>query len=435
MTMYNIKNLNSNTTKSYLINNTLLYIMKKISIAFISLLVACTSTKQFKEVAQTQLTTVWNLPYLMKAPAYKVVSNDTASIKEILYDGLAYGSLPKTQVFAYYATPGSIHHNPSLDKQLPAIVFVHGGGGRAFREFAQLWASRGYAVIAMDLAGRGNDGQRLPLGGPDQDPAKKFTNIDSALNQQWAYHAVANVALAHSLIRSFPEVDTNRTGITGISWGGFLTCISSGIDPRYKVAAPVYGCGFYFDTVGLNYRANLNKLSPTSAKRWVGQYDPSNFIHYSRAHFLWITGAKDHHFNPSMFARTYNEVFSQSQFSLRPDMPHGHKEGATPPEIATFMNHWLQNKSAEFPQIHHLKTAQSGTFEAQTTATSPIVSAFISYTQDNFQPFEKRTWKTLTVAYENGKIIGQLPQSVTIWMLQVKDSSGLLGSSAYQFVR
>jgi cephalosporin-C deacetylase-like acetyl esterase len=409
--------------------------MKKITIPFIIFLLACKSTKNFKAVNNTQPTTVWNLPALIKPPAYKVVSSDTATIKEILYESVSYGDLPKTQVFAYYASPGTLTHQPDAPHSLPAIVFVHGGGGRAFQEFARLWAGRGYAVIAMDLAGRGKDGQRLPLGGPDQDPAKKFTSIDSPLNQQWVYHAVTNVALAHSLIRSFPEVDTNRTGITGISWGGFLTCISSGIDPRYKVAEPVYGCGFYFDTVGLNYRANLNKLSPASAKRWVEQYDPSNFIHYSKAHFLWITGAKDHHFNPSMFSKTYNEVFSQSQFSLRPDMPHGHTEGATSPEIGTFINHWLQNQPVKIPQINHLKTDQSGSFEAQTIATSPIVSATISYTQDNFQPFEKRTWKTIPVLYEKGKIKGQLPQSVTIWMLQVKDCSGLLGSTAYQFVR
>jgi len=388
-------------------------------------------------LAQTKFleNTIWSKKLITTIPKHRIISSDTATVIEIIYESVSYGDLPKTQVFAYYASPGTLTHKPDAPHSLPAIVFVHGGGGKAFREFAQLWASRGYAVIAMDLAGRGNDSQRLPLGGPDQDPAKKFTSIDSALNQQWVYHAVANVALAHSLIRSFPEVDTNRTGITGISWGGFLTCISSGIDPRYKVAAPVYGCGFYFDTVGLNYRANLNKLSQTSAKRWVEQYDPSNFIRYSKAHFLWITGAKDHHFNPSMFARTYNEVFSQSQFSLRADMPHGHTEGATPPEIATFMNHWLENQSAEIPQIHHLKTEPSGAFEAKTTATSPIVSASICYTQDHFQPFEKRTWKTLPVACENGKIKGQLPDSVTIWILQIKDSSGLLGSTAYQFVR
>lgn len=409
--------------------------MRNCFFALFCCLFACKAAQKVTPIQKALPATVWDLNALTKAPSYTIISDDTASVKEILYDGEGYGALPKTQVFAYYATPGTLAHRPDTPKSLPAIVFVHGGGGRAFREFAKLWAARGYAVIAMDLAGRGKDGQRLPLGGPDQDPVKKFTSIDSPLNQQWAYHAVANVALAHSLIRSFPEVDTARTAITGISWGGFLTCISAGIDPRYKAAAPVYGCGFYFDTVGMNYRANLNKLSPSSAKRWVEQYDPANFLRYSKAKFLWVTGAKDHHFNPSMYARSYGEVLPLSSFSLRADMPHGHNEGATPPEIATFMNHWLQYQPVEIPRIHRLKTSRSGAFEARTTAASPIASASVSYTQDDFQPFEKRTWKTVQVTCEKGKIKGQLPSSATIWMLQIKDSAGLLGSTPYQFTK
>ena len=44
---------------------------------------------------------------------------------------------------------------------LPAMVLVHGGGGKAFREWAELWAERGYVALAMDLAGHGPDGKRL----------------------------------------------------------------------------------------------------------------------------------------------------------------------------------------------------------------------------------------------------------------------------------
>ena len=60
--------------------------------------------------------------------------------------------------------------------------------------------------------------------------------MDISKNQHWCYHGVANVIRAHSLIRSFPEVDDDRTAITGISWGGFLTCIVSGLDDRFKAA-------------------------------------------------------------------------------------------------------------------------------------------------------------------------------------------------------
>ena len=71
-----------------------------------------------------------------------------------------------------------------------------------------------------------------------------FHQIDQPIEDQWTYHAVAAVILANSLIRSFPQVDPNRIGVTGISWGGYLVCIVAGVDHRFKFAAPVYGCGF-----------------------------------------------------------------------------------------------------------------------------------------------------------------------------------------------
>jgi hypothetical protein len=42
------------------------------------------------------------------------------------------------------------------------------------------------------------------------------------MTDQWSYHAVANVILAHSLLLSFGDVDKERTAVTGISWGGYM---------------------------------------------------------------------------------------------------------------------------------------------------------------------------------------------------------------------
>ncbi len=404
----------------------------KVLILFTAIIILSFSSTIIQAQRKSVSNNIWGKKLLTTIPKYRIISDDTASIKELIYESVGYGDIPKTEVFAYYATPGSIHHNPSLDKQLPAIVFVHGGGGKAFREFAYLWANRGYAVIAMDLAGNGKDGKHLALGGPDQDPRKKFTNIDSPLNQQWVYHAVYNVALAHSLLLSFKEIDKNKTGITGISWGGFLTCISAGLDNRYKAAAPVYGCGYYFDTVGLNYRAALNKLSQPSAERWIKQYDPSNFIGQSKAKFLWITGAKDQHFNPSMFSRTYNEVLSQSIFRLIPDMPHGHYEGAKPEEIAAFMNHYLRNDPYHLPYFESINN-NSNNITTTVNTIEPIIEATLCYTKDSTTKFEKRVWNTLPAHISNQTITAQLPEGVTLWMIDIKDAKGMIVSSKYFF--
>ena len=70
--------------------------------------------------------------------------------------------------------------------------------------------------------------------------------MGDADEDQWVYHAVASVVRANSFMRSLPDVDPERIGVTGVSWGGFLTCIAASIDDRFRFAAPVYGCGANF---------------------------------------------------------------------------------------------------------------------------------------------------------------------------------------------
>ena len=164
-----------------------------------------------------------------------------------------------------------------IDRNLPAVVLVHGGGGTAFSEWAELWAKRGYAAIAMDLAGhRPVEGKnphdarnrtRLDDGGPNQGDDEKFGSVDKPPGEQWPYHAVANTILAHSLIRSFKGVDGQRTAVTGISWGGYLTCIVAGVDNRFKAAVPVYGCGFLHENSA--WLARFAKMKPDQRDRWV----------------------------------------------------------------------------------------------------------------------------------------------------------------------
>src|SRR5262249_55463954 len=141
-----------------------------------------------------------------------------------------------TRVFAYLARPEKV------EGKRPAMVLVHGGGGSAFKEWAELWAQRGYVALAMDLAGQGADHKRLADGGPAQDDDTKFGDVP--LREAWPYHAVADVLRGVALVAALPEVDAERLGITGISWGGYLTCLVAGLDDRLKVAVPVYGCGF-----------------------------------------------------------------------------------------------------------------------------------------------------------------------------------------------
>ena len=181
------------------------------------------------------------------------------------------------------------------------MVLIHGGGGTAFAEWVRMWNARGYAAIAMDTTGavpaRAVDAKTLwnperkrtefsgPAGWGD------FANVDLAPEDQWSYHAVAAVIRGHSLLRSMPAVDANRIGVTGISWGGYLTSIVAGMDSRFRFAAPVYGCGFLGEDSA--WLKDFAKLGPVRTERWLSLWDPSQYIGGARMPMLWVNGTND----------------------------------------------------------------------------------------------------------------------------------------------
>src|SRR6185503_15401841 len=134
---------------------------------------------------------------------------------------------------------------------------------------------------------------RLPDGGPDQNDAAKFRDFTEAdVRDMWSYHAVAAVIRGHSLLASLPEVDPRRIGITGISWGGYLTCIVAGLDHRLKVAVPVYGCGFLGEN-GYWKNTSLPKLRPETRDLWLQEFDPSQYLGDVRCPILFLNGSND----------------------------------------------------------------------------------------------------------------------------------------------
>src|ERR1700721_4166273 len=102
------------------------------------------------------------------------------------------------------------------------------------------------------------------------------------------YLPFAALIFADSLLRSFPEVDPSRIGLTGISWGGYLTDIITSVDTRFKFGAPVYGCGFLGEDS--YWVPELNKMKPGDATKWLALLDPSVYLAKAKMPLLWVGG-------------------------------------------------------------------------------------------------------------------------------------------------
>jgi dienelactone hydrolase len=366
----------------------------------------------------------WDLDRLNQAPKWQALERPKADrIKSITYDGLPFRGKP-TRVFAWLGLP-----EVKPGEKIPAMVLIHGGGGTAFEEWVRLWVDRGYAAIAMDTCGQvpiGNYGKwfRDEQGGPAGWGG--FDQLDSPREDQWTFHAVADAILAHSLIRSLPEVDPARTGVTGISWGGYLTCIVAGVDSRFKFAVPVYGCGFYRDTV---FAANLEKLSPDHAARWMEWWDPSVYLANAEMPFLWVNGSNDFAYTMRAMQSSYRLAKGPGTLCVRLRMPHAHGgAGENPREIHVFADS-ISKHGTPLPTISASGREGTNVWVACESKT-PIAKAELNYTRDSGR-WQDRKWESISAMRSGSRFTAALPEGVRVFYFNLFDERDCVVSSEH----
>tara|TARA_R110002096_G_scaffold4501_30_gene21260 strand:+ start:671 stop:1906 length:1236 start_codon:yes stop_codon:yes gene_type:complete len=387
----------------------------------------------------------WNLDELSNAPGFRW-DDDQSQIRSLFYEGLPYQG-KETEVFAFYGSPKTLGEDQ--DGPFPAVVLVHGGGGTAFAEWVNLWAKRGYAAIAMDLGGSrppapefdpetgafaSHDGRsgrvRLENGGPHQSHAEKFQTAGGTIEDDWPYHAISNVIRAHSLIRGFKEVDPDRTAVTGISWGGYTTCIVASVDHRFKAAVPVYGCGFLYQGESVQ-RHSIDALGPAKRGTWIRLYDPSSHLPNCRIPIFFVNGTHDVHYPLDSYAKSYSLVSGPRSQRIEVKMGHSHPAGWKPKEIGMFIDSHCRN-GTPLPEIG-TPTLKNGIVSAAVKSSTAIETAQLHYTTDTGRR-SKRTWQSVEADIKNGTITaGSLPEAATTWLLSVTDERGAMVSSEAMF--
>ncbi len=377
--------------------------------------IATSAEARERESTAPRHTGPWNLSEL-KQPPQAEWGEKTDLVQQVFYAGEPFEGRP-TRVFAYYARPAE------GSGPFPAMLLVHGGGGKAFAEWATLWAKRGYVALAMDLAGHGPDGKRLSDGGPEQDDKHKFREFQGDdVKNMWTYHAVADVLRGHSLLASRSEVDPERIGVTGISWGGYLTCIIAGVDDRVKAAVPVYGCGFLDHNS--TWLPTFEKMPPEQRERWVANFDPSQYLPGVSCPILFVNGTNDFAYPLDSYQKSYELVPGPVELCIRVKMPHGHPAGWAPIEIGLFIDSVLTG-GKPLAKISAAAVRENQT-TAQVESDVPIKRAELHYATAEGE-WKKREWQTLPAEYHNGTITASLPpQRPLVFYLSATDDRDAL---------
>ena len=177
----------------------------------------------------------------------------------------------------------------------------------------------------MDLKGGKPDESSLADGGPQVERPNIFHTISAEKTKHWCYHAVANVIRAHSLICSFPEVYADRTVITEISWGGFLTSVVSGLDHRFKASVSVYGCSYIYKNGP--WLAKFQAMSDSDRQHWIELYDPSQYLGSCQTRIFFVNGTTDFAYLPDIYEQSYQLIKGERNFQLTVEMRLGQPQG------------------------------------------------------------------------------------------------------------
>lgn len=374
--------------------------------------------------AAERFTGPWDMVALKQVPKAEFGGSQT-NVQELYYEGEPFSGKP-TRVFAYYAVP------TEGEGPFPAMLCVHGGGGQAFKEWAELWAKRGYVALAMDTAGQGPGKVRLPDGGPDQTDIGKFGDFTlDTVREIWTYHAVAAVIRGHSLLAAQKEVDKDRIGITGISWGGYLTCIVAGLDDRLKCAVPVYGCGFLGDNS--TWVPRFDKMKMSQRKLWLDQFDPSKYLGGATCPMLFVNGTNDFAYPLDSYQKSYRLPQGPVSLCVRVRMPHGHPQGWAPTEIGLFVDSIFKG-GKPLPKIRPLEIDGGAGYEP--AAEEMLGEMHYAVAQG---PWQERKWKSVHVPVVQivagalaSVLSGDVPEErPLVYYMTVTDSRGALVSTPH----
>lgn len=334
---------------------------------------------------------LWDLNLLQQTPEFEYLDS-TSKVRKILFKGPDYYG-KSTKVFAYYSNPDILKTGSNQGNRFPGVVLISGGDQPAISEWVERWAHEGYAAITCDYGNTRLDEACGPTPATlEEHLSIIYDSISNGPKAVRAYRTAAISILAHSLLLNFPEVEKNKTAVTGISWGGFQTCIVSGLDNRFKAAVPVYGCAFQDEII---FKKHLNsRMKEEGKKIWMSKIDPKNYLIFSQCPTLFINGNKDGCFDIMPFNKTTQLIPEKNRYiRITPNMGHDHPTGWQPAEIAAFFNSIFKG-GIPLPKISGVEKLP-GAIKFSYESPSSLKNANFYYTNDTVNINAERSWQSI----------------------------------------
>ncbi len=168
---------------------------------------------------------------------YDLESKKQTKLTDVLNDEIQAQDMVRASVVRYKSFDGLeipaiyyLPHQASAETKVPAMVWVHGGPGgqsrQGFSSFIQYMVNHGYAVLAVN--NRGSSGY-----------GKTFYQMDD-LNH--GDKDLKDCVAGKDWLAQQPEIDAEKIGIIGGSYGGYMTMAALTFTPEeFDVGVNLFG--------------------------------------------------------------------------------------------------------------------------------------------------------------------------------------------------
>lgn len=171
-------------------------------------------------------------------------------------------------------------------KKYPVVLDVHGGPhsyyGFGFNQMQQTLASHGFLVVFSNPRGSGSYGR----------------DFAQAVRCDWGGEDYLDLMAVLDTVLERPYADSERTGIWGYSYGGFMTAWAIGHTNRFKAAvcgAPCFDLESMYGTSDISHAWGPYQWGgkPHESREAFAAHSPSTFAHQATTPTLIMQGEAD----------------------------------------------------------------------------------------------------------------------------------------------
>ena len=214
------------------------------------------------------------------------------SMRFVIPEEFTFSSFDGTPIQAWIMRPPGCRE----DRKCPLILSIHGGPhgsyGWSFNANFQAYAGRGFAVLYLNPRGSNGYGQKFSDGTINEWGGGDYKDLMMGVDES---------------LKRYSWADGNRLGVTGGSYGGFMTNWVITQTPRFRAAVAsaslsnlisFYSTSLYQDLVHVEFGGypwdNFDLLWQWSPLRYVRQVQtPTLFLHGENDNDVHLTQAEE----------------------------------------------------------------------------------------------------------------------------------------------